>query len=445
MATVEAFRGWRYNPQKIKNMSSVLAPPYDLISEAQHADYSARSPYNIVHLTLGGAPFSPDPYLSRYPRAADYWHHWRDQGIFIQEQTPALYVYEQDYLDPLRGPISRRGYIAAVKLHEYEEQVILPHEQIRPAVKTDRLGMMRACQCAFSQVFALFSDPSLAVDELLYSALPSEPLFVVADDEGVVHRMWCVVDPEVIHDISTVMADKQIVIADGHHRYAAALAYRDQMRAERGAEACAPWQYTTMFLCNVDAGTLTILPSHRLIRELPPSAYEYLRDPAAGVFAISRCELPTAPAERNTTLRAFLAKIHEAGASQHQFGLYTGDNELCLLKAPHGKAALRDFAPESCPAWRNLDVAVLHYTIIEGLMRLSGQYGESQKNIFFTRSAEAAIASVDTGESAAAFLINPPSIQDVMEVAAAGDYMPQKGTHFYPKPLAGVAIHDLRP
>ncbi len=443
MAQVQTFRAWRYDPQRITNMASVLAPPYDVISAAQHADYSPRSPYNIVHLTLGGAPFSPDPYLSRYPRAADYWHHWRDQGIFTQEQTPALYVYEQDYLDPLRGPISRRGYIAAVKLQDYEEQVILPHEQIRPAVRSDRLGMMRACQCTFSQVFALFTDANRAVDSLLAAALPPEPLFEVTDDEGVVHRMWLVTGPATLEGISAAMADKQIVIADGHHRYAAALAYRDQMRAEYGTSASAPWEYTTMFLCNVDADALTILPSHRLIRELPAHAYKYLRDPAAGIFTISQQALPASPAERSAAVQTILTQMYEASADHHIFGLYTGDNNLALLQVPRG-AALGTIAPDRSEAWRKLDVAVLHRVIIETLMQLSGAYAQSQKNIFFTRSAEEAIGSVDEGESAVAFLINPPTVADVMNVAIAGEQMPQKGTHFYPKPLAGVAIYDLR-
>ena len=445
MATVKSFRGWRYNPQKIKNMASVLAPPYDVIGAAQFADYCARSPYNIVHLTLGIAPFSPDPYRSRYPQAAyDLWH-WRREEILIQEQVPAVYVYEQDYEDPLEGPIRRRGYIAAVKLHAYEEQVILPHEQIQPAVKTDRWSLMRACKCTFSQIFGLFSDPSRTVERLVEPVRPPTPEFEATDDDGVVHRMGCLTDPEIIEAISAAMADKQIIIADGHHRYQAALAYRDEMRDKYGLLSQAPWEYTTMLLCNVDAGALTILPSHRLIRELPVASFKYLEDLGGGIFTVSERALTKEPTQRRTVLRAVLEEMREVGKNSHIFGIYTGENKISLLTAPRGAPEVGNFMPDRSAAWRNLDLAVLHHIVIDKLLSLSGRYAESQKNIFFTKSAAEALRTVDLGESALAILINPPQVEDVMAIATSDNQMPQKGTYFYPKPLAGVVMYDLRP
>jgi len=444
MATVKPFRAWRYNRQVIRNMASVLAPPYDTIGESQYIRYAARSPHNIVYLTLAGAPFSPDPYLSRYPRAADYWQHWRDEGIFLQDPAPAIYVYEQEYEDPLRGHIHRRAYIAAVKLHDYKEGVVLPHEEIRSAVRTDRLAMMRACQASFSQVFALFSDPHRAVEQIFTSPIASEAGFEVSDDEGVMHRMTPVADPERIEAFAEVLSDKQIVIADGHHRYCAALAYRDQMSADQPTANDPPWNYVSMLLCPADPDVLTILPSHRMMRSLPQSGYDYLKNPAAGIFQVSSRELPTGPAHRSSAVRDILTEMHQLGSQEHVFGLYTGDNVVQLLRVPRGASSLGDFAPQRSPAWRELDLAVLHCVIIERLMGLTGHYAESQKNILFTRSAEEAIAKVDVGEAAVTFLINPPRVDEVMRVAKAGDPMPQKGTHFYPKPLSGVAIYDLR-
>jgi len=444
MATVKPFRAWRYNRQIIRNMASVLAPPYDVIDESQYISYAARSPHNIVYLTLAGAPFSPDPYLSRYPRAADYWQHWRDEGIFIQDQAPAIYVYEQEYEDSLRAHIRRRAYIAAVKLHDYEERVVLPHEEIRSAVRTDRLAMMRACQASFSQIFALFSDPDGAAEQIFASQTVSEAGFEVSDDEGVLHRMAPVTDPQRIAAFAEILSGKQLVIADGHHRYSAALAYRDQMSSEQPNTSDPPWDYASMLLCPADPDTLTILPSHRMIQTLPHSGYDYLKDPAAGIFQVSTRELPSGPADRSSAARDILTEMYQLGSQEHVFGLYTGDNVVRLLTAPRGASSLGDFAPERSLAWRQLDLAVLHRIIIERLMGLTGYYGESQKNILFTDSAEEAIAKVDTGEAAVTFLINPPRVEDVMLVAKAGDPMPQKGTHFYPKPLAGVAIYGLR-
>ncbi len=425
-------------------MASVLAPPYDVIGDSQYISYAARSPHNIVYLTLAGSPFAPDPYLSRYPRAADYWQHWRDEGIFIQDQAPAIYVYEQEYEDLLKGHIHRRAYIAAVKLHDYEEQVVLPHEEIRSAVRTDRLAMMRACQASFSQIFALFSDPDGAAEQIFASPTVGETGFEVSDDEGVVHRMAPVTDPQRIEAFTEILSDKQIVIADGHHRYCAALSYRDQMSSEQPNASDPPWDYVSMLLCPADPDTLTILPSHRMIRALPHSGYDYLKDPATGIFQVTTRELPSGPAHRSSALQDILTEMHQLGSQEHVFGLYTGNNVVQLLRAPRGASALGDFAPERSPAWRQLDLAVLHRIVIEKLMGLSGHYAESQKNILFTDSAEEAITKVDIGEVAVIFLINPPRVKDVMQVAKAGDPMPQKGTHFYPKPLAGVAIYDLR-
>ena len=444
MATVRPFRGWRYNPQKIRNMASVLAPPYDVIGEAQFADYCARSPYNIVHLTLGIAPFSPDPYRSRYPQAAhDLWH-WRHEEILIQEEMPAVYVYEQDYEDPLEGPIRRRGYIAAVKLHAYEEQVILPHEHIRPAVKTDRWSLMRACKCTFSQIFGLFSDPSRTVEKIVEPVRPPTLEFEVTDDDGVVHRMGCLMDPEIIEAISAAMADKQIIIADGHHRYQAALAYRDEMRSQQGIIDEAPWEYTTMFLCNTEADTLTILPSHRLIKELPVAALAYLQDLSGELFAVSEHRLPMASAQRSTALHELLQQMRETSNDNHIFAVYTGNSVISLLQAPRGTVRLGDWASERSEAWRKLDLSVLHYVILQKLLGLSGRYLEGQKNISFAKNAEEALALVDRGESAMAILVNPPRVSEVVNMAQAGDQMPQKGTYFYPKPRAGAVIYDLQ-
>ncbi len=444
MATVKPFRAWRYNRQVIRNMASVLAPPYDLIGEGQYISYAARSPHNIVYLTLAGAPFSPDPYLSRYPRAADYWQHWRDEGIFLQDPAPAIYVYEQEYEDSLKGHVCRRAYIATVKLYDYDERVVLPHEEIRTAVRTDRLAMIRACQASFSQVFALFSDPDGAAEQIFAFQTVSEAGFEVSDDEGVVHRMAPVTDSQRIEAFAEVLSDKKIVIADGHHRYSAALAYRDQMSADQPTVSDPPWDYVSMLLCPADPDTLTILPSHRMIRSLPHTGYDYLKDPGAGIFQVSSRELPSGPADRSSAVRDILTAMHQLGSQEHVFGLYAGDDVVQLITAPRGASSLGDFAPGRSRAWRQLDLAVLHRIIIERLMGLTGHYAESQKNILFTDSAEDAIAKVDIGEVAVTFLINPPRVKDVMQVARAGDPMPQKGTHFYPKPLAGVAIYDLR-
>ncbi len=266
MAEVIPFRGWRYNPDKVGDISRVLAPPYDVISESARKAYIQGHPNNIVRISLGVDPIGSPPTHSRYELAAADLRQWRREGVLRQDEQPVFYLYEQEYYPPVadvqvRSKLHRRrGIIGLVKLEEYQKRVILPHERTLSEPKRDRRNLLEATQCAVSQIFGIYSDPQMILESIAEKVRQGAPVLEVQDAEGVTHRMWLVDDPDDCATLTGMLTDKPIVIADGHHRYETALAYRDAQRAKYGVLPGAPWEYVSMYLCNTEVDQLTILP-----------------------------------------------------------------------------------------------------------------------------------------------------------------------------------------
>jgi len=451
MAQVVPFRGWRYSPQQVGNLARVVAPPYDVIGEAQREALVNGHPNSIVRLTLGVDPLGTPPTRSRYELAAADLREWRRQGVLVQDEDPVFYLYEQQYrpptpLESVTADIKhRRGVIGLVKLQEYHEGVVLPHEGTLKAPKADRRRLLEAAQCAFSQVFGIYSDSELTLEGLAQGVCASDPLVEVEDAEQVIHRMWLMPSGECAA-VSRMLAHRPIVIADGHHRYETALAYRGERREEHGVVDDAPWEYVSMYLCNTEADQLTILPSHRLIRHLPLEAEAQLWRSVMEVFETERVAIDTScDRARAEGIHNLLHEMSSSQAGEHTFALYAGGNYALLLRlrdmnsaARHGLSALPD-------AVRALDVAILHKLVIEGIMGLEGEMAATGVNILFSREGHQAADRVARGEAAMVLLVNTTRVDQVMQVALAGEHMPQKGTHFYPKTLAGLVLHDLRP
>ena len=444
MPVVRAFRGLRYNLDRV-DIARVVAPPYDVIPEPRRAALCAGDPHNVAHLTLGREPLTDAPPPTRYEQAARDLAQWRVEQVLVRDPRPALYVYEQEYRlanDP--ALTRRRGVIALVKLHRYEERVILPHEGTLPRPKADRLKLMEATQCSFSPVFAIYSDPSDPGRGALDRLARGEPEFEVTDGEGVAHRLWAATDLRAVRAFEEAMADQTIVIADGHHRYETALAYRDAMRSRHGEHPDAPWQYALMFLCNVDAADVTIFPCHRLIRKTEPEVLASLEHRAAEAFDVERIPLPGRGPERVAALEDRLQQMAARGGREHVFAAYWGADYAVTLAIRDYRKALGLCGESDGGVLWELDVALLHCALIEGLLGLRGARAASGENVFFTREPREAIASVDAGESAIALFVNATRVDQVIRLAATGRQMPQKGTYFWPKLLTGTVMHDLR-
>lgn len=451
MPEVTPLRGWRYNLERVGDMADVLAPPYDVISEPERQALLARSPYNIARLDLGLDPLGPRPVQSRYELAAADLREWRREGIVVQEPEPAFYLYEQEYVPPapLAGdgvqPIRRRGMVGLVRLADYEEGVVLPHEGTLRPPKEDRLRLFRATEFALSQIFGIYSDPEQVVGGLAEEVCQDAPVWEVTDAERVTHRWWVISDPQQCARISAMFATRPVVIADGHHRYETALAYRAERRAEHGVLPEAPWEHVSMYLCNADSGALTILPCHRLLRELPLEAEAHLWRNLMDVFDTERVMFDGSSDEARTAgIHGLLARMSQAEPGEHTFALYSGGNYSLLLHLRDAARAAAHGVDGLPPATRELDVALLHKLVIEGVMGLSGELAATGANVLFSRDGHDAANRVARGEAAMVLYVNTTRVEQVLQVALAGEHMPQKGTYFYPKALAGLVLHDLR-
>jgi len=445
MARIFPYRAWRYNPSTVR-LDDVVTQPYDKISPAMQQAYYQRSPYNLVRIILGLPElFDAERGESVYTRAARDFRAWREQAVLVQEKDPCVFAYSQQFKVPGTDVVKeRRGFIALGKLHEYSEQVVFRHEQTLSKPKSDRLNLLKATHAHFGQIFMLYSDPAGSVEKILYEA-PGPAEAEVTDEYGVLHRLWRISDPADIRLLSTTMADKKLIIADGHHRYETALNYSRENESRSHADAQPartehnpsdlpqppfPEAAVMMTFVNMDSDGLVILPTHRVVHSLEgfdPIAFataakeffevEPLADEAASTYIdlLSR--------QQGT---AFVA-VTRAGAL------------LLRSKSEPIAAALADLPERQ----RNLDLTHLHSIVLDRILGLDAEKVREQTNLRYLRDASEAVEQVRRGEADVAFLTNPVTMEQLREVAFAGDVMPQKSTDFFPKLLSGLTIYAL--
>ena len=440
MARIYPFRAWRYNPSAVR-LDDVVTQPYDKISPSMQQAYYQRSPYNLVRIILGLPElFDSERGESVYTRAARDFRAWREQGILAQEKDPAIFAYSQRFKVPGTETVKeRRGFIALGKLHDYAEQVVFRHEQTLSKPKSDRLNLLKATHAHFGQIFMLYSDPAGSVENILYDgAGPAEA--EVTDEYGVLHRLWRITDPAAIRLLTTAMDDKKLIIADGHHRYETALNYSREHAAAAPAKAeysathlpqpPFPEAAVMMTFVNMDSDGLTILPTHRVVHSLPAFDPALFAHAAEEFFTVNAIPLSDAPQYMETLGRqqgtAFVA-VTRAGA-------------LLLRSKPEPIAAALAGLPER---QRQLDLSHLHSILLDRILGLDAEKVREQTNIRYLRDAGEAVEQVRRGEADVTFLTNPVTMEQLREVAFAGDVMPQKSTDFFPKLLSGLTIYAL--
>jgi uncharacterized protein (DUF1015 family) len=444
MARIYPFRAWRYNSTAVR-LSDVVTQPYDKISPAMQQAYYQRSPYNLVRIILGLPElFDAERGESVYSRAARDLKAWREQGILVQEKDPCIFAYSQQFKVPGTDVVKeRRGFIALGKLHDYSEQVIFRHEQTLSKPKSDRLNLLKATHAHFGQIFMLYSDPAGSVEKILYDGNgPAEA--EVTDEYGVLHRLWKVSDPATILLLTTAMADKKLIIADGHHRYETALGYSKEHAPDHADAAGAKAQYSAtglpkpaypeaavmMSFVNMDSDGLVILPTHRVVHSLPSFDAEAFATAAEEFFSVEALELAGA-----TEYMELLGR--QQGTA---FVAVTRGGALLLRSKPEAIAAALAEMPER---QRQLDLSHLHSIILDRLLGLDAEKVREQTNLRYLRDVGEAVDLVRRGEADVTFLTNPVSMEQLKEVAFAGDVMPQKSTDFFPKLLSGLAIYAL--
>lgn len=440
MAKIYPFRAWRYNPSAVR-LGDVVTLPYDKISPALQQVYYQRSPYNLVRIILGLPElFDGERGESVYKRAARDFRAWREQGILIQEKEPCVFAYSQQFSVPGSETVrERRGFIALGKLYDYDEQIIFRHEHTLSKPKADRLHLLRATRAHFGQIFMLYSDPAATIESILYDENVG-PDAEVTDEYGAIHRVWRVSDPATIRLLTTAMADKKLIIADGHHRYETALNYAKE-HAPAGSsnsehstmqlpETDFPEAATMMTFVNMDSDGLVILPTHRVVHSLSGFDVTSFTEAAQTYFSITN--LPSAPAQK------YLAVLAEQKGTA--FVAVVANGAFLLRAKPEATSS----ALASLPAHqRGLDLSCLHTIVLERILGLDAERIAQETNIRYLRDAGDAVEQVRRGEAEIAFLTKPVTIEQLREVAFAGSVMPQKSTDFYPKLLSGLTIYAL--
>jgi uncharacterized protein (DUF1015 family) len=423
MAEIFPFPALRYNSNKVK-AEDVLTQPYDKITPAVQEKYYARSPYNLVRVILGKSEPGDGDKNNVYSRAKQCLKDWRDAGVLTPDSAPSVYLCAQEFVAGNTAKKRRTGLIVAGQLHDYSDKVVFRHEQTLAKPKSDRLNLLRATAMHAGQIFMLYSDPEKNVERLLAS--PGTPVLDMVDDYGVRNQLWKISDPKTIAAIQEVLADKKLIIADGHHRYETALAYRDERRAAAGkANPSATYERVMMTLVNTADEGLVILPTHRVVHGLKNLSVSEFLKAASSDFEVEQ-----------------LGDANDPAA-------WSGASSLRVI-SKEGNYVLRA-RPESVnkklahlsPAQRELDVIVLHKLLLEGALRMSEESIRNQEHIHYVREPDEAIARVRKGEAQMAFLMEPVRIEQMEAVAFAGEVMPQKSTDFYPKLLSGMTFYSV--
>ena len=396
MAEIKAFRGMRYNTERAGRLDELCCPPYDIISEKERKSYLAQNKYNVIRLEL------PKEGDNVYTTAGEVLDRWREKGILIHEDKPAIYIYEEEF-NAYNTRRSIKGIIARVKVEEFSKGVILPHEFTLSKAKADRFNLMKATNCNFSQIYALYMDEEHTTLSTIDELSKRKPNAKFTDGDKVTHKLWIITDEKAIAKLCADFTDRKLYIADGHHRYETALNYRNYCRENGISKEGDAQDYQMMFLMDMEHPGLVVFPTHRLVRDLPKFDRDKLLDGCEEYFDIKAFDSVS-------HMNELLHSEYKKGSKS--FGFYCGKGEWYLLT-------------------------------LEKILGIDKENMAAQINLTYTKFYEEAIMGVDKGEFQCSFILNPTRVTEIRDVAAAGEKMPQKSTYFYPKMTTGMVMNDI--
>lgn len=459
MARIYPFRALRYDPARV-NMEDVVTQPYDKITPAMQQRYYEASPYNLIRVILGKHEPNDNEESNCYTRAAENLNTWRKEHILAEESEPALYGYSQTYAVPHTSEVrERRGFIALGHLYDYADKVIYRHEQTFPKHKSDRLALFKATRAYCEQIYMLYSDPAFTAEKLIFGAggqngeagAPAD--LAITDEYNVVHRVWKLTDPHLINLIVTAMADKKLIIADGHHRYETSVAYAKERSAQLKLSLDQPFEpmgedgklppshlpvpafpeaAMMMTFVNMEAPGITILPTHRVVHGLENFSAVDFTNRAQEFFDIKELHTPDPAILANTRGTAFIAVTRDSLSKEVT-------NFLLTAKPEAVAKALANIPPRQA----QLDVVQLHSLVLDRILGLSQETITRLGNVRYLREVSEALGEITSGQADVAFIIKPITLNQLKEVSFANEVMPQKSTDFYPKLLSGLAIYAL--
>lgn len=435
MADVQPLQGIHYNDKITGTLAQIITPPYDVISEEAQAKYYARNPYNIIRLELGMDEPGDTSLNNRYTRAAATFAEWRLNSVLQQENTPCYYLYQQIFTYNAQL-YTRTSLLARVRLEPWSTRIVLPHEHTLAKPKDDRLKLLRACVTNFSPIMSLYDDPQDRMRRLLSSCTETAEV-QITDEVNVVHRLHPITNENHIALIQNFFSERQLYIADGHHRYETALNYREETRAlHRKLDPKDAVNFVLMALTDIDDPGLVVLPTHRLLFGLKQEALKKLTSQQlARYFNVYEPEGVEASHD------VLLERLAEMGASQSSFVLSTAQKTWLLSLNGAGKTRMEESGHSS--AWNGLDVAIAHTLILEDTLGLNEEDIAAGTHIQYTRDAQKALDALQTGEAQASLILNATRVRQICDVAMADDRMPQKSTYFYPKLVTGFVMNPL--
>jgi uncharacterized protein (DUF1015 family) len=435
MADIAPLAPLRYDTSRVAGgLASVVAPPYDVISAQDRAALAAREPHNIVRLILPDGDGD-----AKYAHAAQLFSDWREAQVLVRDPIPGFYRYDQSFVPPGAAPgapaLSRRGFLALVRLVPFSARVVLPHERTLSGPKEDRLKLFRATRANLSPGFMLYSDPRGQLNGPLDGA---EPIADFKTSDGVGHKLAKVSDPEAVGAIVEGVSRSTLLIADGHHRYETALRYSHEA-ATNPAHPRGEHLYFMTFLANGDDPNLVVFPTHRHVHSLPHFSFDELLKGAASYFDVRELE-------RGLPAGTILEALRRAGVAGSSVAAAAPDGRVALFTL-RSAASLADHPTlGGKPAvLREADVTLLHAGILEHILGITPEAQVAKTNLWYPQDAAAALGDLRQGRGQALFLMNSTPVAQVRRVAEAGEVMPQKSTFFYPKVMTGLAIHTLDP
>ena len=419
MAIIKPFKGLRYNQEKFLDLSSVICPPYDVVSQEEYNKLIKKSPYNLINLELPQSTKEP------YKKAHDLFDEWKEKSILKKDLNNSIYIYEEEFL--LKNEIKKiKGFICNVKLEEFSKQVILPHEETLSKAKDDRFNLLKETSCNFSQIYSLYIDDEKRTKVDIDKLSQGKPDIETKSDDGIIHRLWIIDNKNVIEKITNDFKDRKLYIADGHHRYETALKYSKTSSLESS-------NYVMMMLMDMENDGLAILPTHRIIKNLHNFDPNTLIEQCKTYFDIVYWD----------NIDTLESKLYSYYLENKKAFAFCYDSTKACIMVLRSTDIMDELLPKKSAAARDLDVTVLHELILKNFLGIDNENMKNQTNLSYTRCINVAIDSLKDDDVNCSFILNPTKISQIKNIALAGEKMPQKSTYFYPKLITGLVMNDL--
>jgi len=420
MSKIRPFKAVTYNLKKVHDLSKLVCPPYDVISDDEALFLRNMSPHNFIHLLLAKDKKGDNKDNNKYTRARDLYNQWIDKGILTQDKTPGIYFYKQEYTF-LGQRRKRVGFISLMELQDESDSNVFPHENTHSAAVDDRLQLWQSLDANLSCIFVCYSDKQRKIEKIFTrDVLSSSPILELTDKDNIKHILWKLEDEHLIKEMNSTIAGQHLFIADGHHRYKVAMAYRQiRMARKKNISGEEPFNYVMTYFTNIDSKDLQIFPIHRIVKRLP-KRLDFLED----LFRIDKIK-------HKNDLAVMLAR---AGRNEHAFGLYSREG-IRLLRLKN-KMLINKYVDNGSVDYKSLDATILKYFIFDRI-------GVRSDDIIYTENIDEAAAMVDNGQADVCFIMNPVKISQLKAIALNGERMPPKTTYFYPKVLSGLTVYKM--